>query len=276
MNIAEDFLEIVEAISKLVQLPVVKEIYVAGEHGQSGKSSKFGAMVLEDGTVGLTFVDLDGAREELLPCIESKKYVGASPAKLAALYAGDRAGQRALGMAAVTAVSQFVLRRSGCLLADSDNTMDLLLPEPQDHIGMVGYFPPLVDHIREKNIDLTVIELDQQWVQQESGFTVTLDSSRLQACNKVLCTGTVLINNTLDRILEQAENAEQTYLVGPTLGCLPDPLFARGVTAIGGRQIVDCEYFIELWSAGETWRSASRRYAMHSGSYHGYKTLLDH
>jgi len=274
MSIAADYLAIIDKVASAVRLPVIREIHVASVSSQSGKSSKFGAMILENDTVGLTFVDLDAARHDLLPILESKTYIGCSPAEVAVLYAGDPGWQRALGMAAINAISQCVLTGSGCLLPDSDNTMGLLQPEQDDHIGMVGYFPPLVAMIREKNIALTVIELDEKWVQSEKGFEVTIDTSKLNACNKVLCTGTVLINHTLDRILEQAKNADAFFLVGPTVGCLPDPLFDRGVTAVGGRQVVNCAQFIKMWSAGESWRAASKRYRIIAESYPGCRALI--
>ena len=275
MTITDDYLGIVDRVSHSVSLPAVRKILVAGEPGGSGKNSKFGAMVLEDDTVGLTYVDLNGCREELLSELEAGEFIGKSPADIAPLYAGVHDWQRALGLAAVNAISQCLLRRSGYLLTGPDHTMDMLIPEAGDHIGMVGYFPPLVEKIRKKNIPLTVIELDKKWIQQEQNFKVTLDPSDLNNCNKVLCTGTVLINQTLEAILEQTHNASEIYLVGPTMGCLPDPLFKRGITAIGGREIVNSDRFVSMWSAGESWRDASKRYVMSAKDYPGSEALRD-
>jgi uncharacterized protein (DUF4213/DUF364 family) len=275
MSIADEYLALADRAAHSLPLPAVRQIYVAGEQGQSGKSSKFGAMVLEDDTVGLTYVDLDECRKELLIALDSNEFIGRSPAKIAPVYAGVQNWQRALGMAAVNAISQCVLRESGYLLTGPDNTLDMLLPEADDHIGMVGYFPPLVEKIRQQNIGLTVIELDEKWIQQEQNFKVTLDSTALNDCNKVICTGTVLINQTLEAILEQAQSADEIYLIGPTMGCLPDPLFKRGVTAIGGREIVDYERFVNMWSAGESWRAASQRYVIRANDYPGIEALLN-
>lgn len=275
MSIADDYLAVADRAAHCLPLPAISQIHVAGEQGQSGKSSKFGAMVLEDGTVGLTYVDLDECREQLLEALDSNEFIGRSPAKIAQLYPGVQSWQRALGLAAVNAISQRVLKGSGYLLTGPDNTLDMLLPEANDHIGMVGFFPPLVEKIRQQNIALTVIELDEKWIQQQQNFKVTLDSTALNDCNKIICTGTVLINQTLEAILEQARSADEIYLIGPTMGCLPDPLFDRGVTAIGGREIVDYERFIKLWSAGESWRAASQRYVISANDYPGFEALLN-
>lgn len=275
MSIADDYLSIADRVAHCLPLPAVRAIHVAGEQGQSGKSSKFGAMMLEDDTAGLTYVDLDECREELLIALDANEFIGCSPAKIVPLYAGVQSWHRALGLAAVNAISQRVLKASGYLLTGSENTLDMLMPEAGDHIGMVGYFPPLVEKIRQQNIALTVIELDEKWIQNQQNFKVTLDSSALNHCNKVLCTGTVLINQTLEAILEQTQSADEIYLIGPTMGCLPDPLFARGVTAIGGREIVDHDRFIRMWSAGESWRAASQRYVISANDYPGVEALLN-
>ena len=45
------------------------------------------------------------------------------------------------------------------------NSLGSLDPQPGDHFGMVGFFPPLVRRLRAQNINLTVIELKEALVQ---------------------------------------------------------------------------------------------------------------
>jgi uncharacterized protein (DUF4213/DUF364 family) len=54
---------------------------------------------------------------------------------------------------------------------------------------------------------------------------------------KVVSTSTLLLNDTLDRMLGHCRNARWFAMVGPGAGCLPDALFARGVTLLGGSWI---------------------------------------
>lgn len=274
MTIAGDYLDIVARISESIVLPPIREFLVAPYHEDPKKSSKFGAMVLGDDTIGLTYVDLNDAMFDLQSRPERHELIGCSPIEVAKLYAGEAGWQRSLGMAAVNAISQYVLKQSGYALTESAKTIDLIVVEPGDHVGMVGYFPPLVDQIRTLDVPLTVIELDEKWLQQGNGFQVTLDASHLTACNKILCTGTTLVNQTLDSVLPYTKDAEALYLIGPTVGCLPDPLFKRGVTTVGGRQVIDCAHFIELWRTQQPWRQATQRYTIVGGKYPGYETLL--
>ncbi len=272
---ADQYLQIAEQIALTIQLPVVKAIHIDTEPGNPNKSSKFGALVLEDNSVGLTYVGLDQARSELQTMAPFDHFVGVSPVEVARLYTREHSWQRALGMAAINAISQHLLRVSNFPLVETCGTMDLLQPRIGDRIGMVGYFPPLVKAIRDKKLPLTVIELDPQWVQREDRFEVTLDTSRLSRCNKILCTGTVLINQTLENILAYTTKATRIIQIGPTVGCLPDPLFGSGVTAVGGRQVMDYGRFVELWRAGEPWREVTKRYTISREDYSGFEVLLD-
>ena len=275
MTIAQDYLDIIDRIAESLDLPLIREIHIAHSDENPGKSSKFGAMVLDDESVGLTYVDLGHTLRDLQSRPERYELIACSPLEAAQLYGGEAGWQRSLGMAAVNAISQYFIKCSGLALTESVKTMDLLAVEPSDHIGMVGYFPPLVEQIRALNVPLTVIELDEKWQQQEKGFEVTLDPTRLSRCNKILCTGTILVNQTLDAVLAHTGDAQQLYLIGPTVGCLPDPLFNRGVTAVGGCQVVDCAAFVGMWRTQQRWRQATRRYSIFSGQYPGFETLIE-
>ena len=274
MTIADDYLGIIARIAESVALPAIRKFHVAPHQEGPEKISKFGAMTLDDDTVGLTYVDLNDAMRDLQSRPERHELVGCSPVEAARLYAGEAGWQRSLGMAAINAISQHVLKRSRYALTGTGNTLGLLEFEPGDHVGMVGYFPPLVDQMSAMGVPLTVIELDRKWLQRDNGIEVTLDPTRLSQCNKIICTGTILVNQTLDAVLSHSKGAEAIYLIGPTVGCLPDPLFKRGVTAAGGRQVVNCDQFIKLWRTGQPWRGATQRYTIVAEEYPGFETLV--
>jgi uncharacterized protein (DUF4213/DUF364 family) len=275
MSIANDYLDMIQRIGGLLDIPPVRSIHIAPFEADPEKSSKFGAMILTDGTVGLTYTALDGALSDLQDRTKTDRLVNISPVQIAELYAGESGWQRSLGMAAINAVSQFVFKHSGCVLPAMDKTLDLLALQKGDQVGMIGYFPPLVEQVRAQGVPLTVVELDEKWLQHADDFEVTSDLAHLTNCNKVVCTGTVLINQTIDSVIENCGNAEQILIVGPTTGCLPDPLFDRGVTLLGGSIVVDHRKFVQLWAAQEKWRRTTRRYVLRRGEgFPGYQALL--
>ena len=56
--------------------------------------------------------------------------------------------------------------------------------------------------------------------------------------------------------------ADTVLVAGPTVGCLPDPLFTRGVTLVGGCTVTDTAQFLERWRAQSKWRKSTRRYVL--------------
>jgi uncharacterized protein (DUF4213/DUF364 family) len=66
----------------------------------------------------------------------------------------------------------------------------------------------------------------------------------------VVITGSSLANGTVDRLLELAGNARTVALVGPTVSCVPDPLFSRGVDYAGGVRIRDADRALQVIAEG--------------------------
>ena len=262
MTIASDYLQLMQTIGEKLQIPPVREIHIAPFNPEPIKNTKFGALVLADGTVGLTYTGLD---DDLLVLQDRSKYeplINESPVQIASLYTLEAGWQKVLGMAAINAISQYLFKRSGYAMPTGGKTVSHLALEKGDHVGMVGYFPPLVEQVREMGLPLTVIELDGQWLQSDDQFEVTLEPEKLKDCSKIICTGTVLVNQTIDDLLPHFNNASQIFVVGPTVGCLPDPLFDRGITHLGGSTVLDSSQFLCLWAAQEKWRDSTKRYVL--------------
>src|SRR5574338_663692 len=139
--------------------------------------------------------------------------------------------------------------------------------------GMVGLFHPLVEPILGSGARLTVVELRPDPAGEREGWRVTLDPAELAACNKVLATSTVLLNDTLDAILGHCRNARAIAMIGPGAACLPDPLFARGITLMGGSWIRDRTGFLQALAAGESWSRHAYKFALTPEAYPGWKSL---
>jgi len=276
MGIASDYLQLMQTIGAKLSIPLVQEIHIAPFESDPVKNSKFGALVLADGTVGLTYTGLD---DDLLVLQDRSKYeslVNQSPVQIASLYTMEEGWHKVLGMAAINAISQYLFKRGGYSIPTGGKTVTHLALDKGDHVGMVGYFPPLVEQVRAMGLPLTVIELDEQWLQNDDQFEVTLEPEKLKDCSKIICTGTVLVNQTIDDLLPYFSNAKQIFIVGPTVGCLPDPLFDRGITQLGGCSVLDTAQFLRLWATQEKWRDSTQRYVLNRDStYPGALQLLD-
>ncbi len=273
-GIAADYLALVAEAARATALPRIREVWIPPPHDDPAISAEFGAVILDDGSVGLMFVLLADTLAQIGARFDPATLAGVDPVELAAGFAASDPVRKALGLAAVNAIGQHVLARSGCRLDTATDSIADIAPQPGDHVGMVGYFPPLVRRLREQAIALTVIELKPELVQREGAFEVTLDPAALGRCNKILCTSTLVLNDSVDRMLEHCRHAERVAVIGPSAGFLPDPLFARGVDTVGGNQVVDAVQFLDHCNRGEAWGASARKYGLRRDTYPGYRALL--
>ena len=138
---------------------------------------------------------------------------------------------------------------------------------------MVGFFPPLVRRLVERGIDLTVIEKQEKFATAEEGCRVSFDPADLERCNKVLCTASTLLNKSIEEILAHCDPAARVAVIGPTAGCLPDPLFERGVDILGGSVVRNPALLMERLRKGEEWGESVGKYCIRRADYPGWKRL---
>jgi uncharacterized protein (DUF4213/DUF364 family) len=91
----------------------------------------------------------------------------------------------------------------------------------------------------------------------------------LQTCNKVLCSGTTISNNSLDDILTHCSQDALISVVGPTAGYFPDPLFARGVDVVGGRVVKDGDMLIQRLEQRKRWGETTEKVCFRKETYAG-------
>lgn len=272
-NIARDLLSLLERLAALGPLPRVKRLHLPPPAADGTRDGEFCALELDDGSLGLSFVLL-GDTLARLRANDGEGIAGLPALDLARWYLAGEGAQRALGFAAVNALTRHLFDRAGYVPPPARGSIGDLDLAPGDHVGMVGLFPPLVKQVLETGARLTVIELREDLAGMREGWRVSLDPADLDACNKVLSTSTVLLNDTLEAILSHCRGARRVSLVGPGAGCLPDPLFARGVTLLGGSWIVDAEGFQRALASGVSWSPFARKVAIAREGYPGVDALI--
>ena len=134
---------------------------------------------------------------------------------------------------------------------------------------MVGLFSGLIEPIKKAGAELLVIEKQDQFIKEFPHLPITLDVTKLSTCNKVLCTSTTILNNSLDEILTHCSPDAFVSIIGPTAGYFPDPLFARGVDVVGGRVVKNGELFLQLLAEGKRWGGATQRICFQKATYAG-------
>ena len=89
----------------------------------------------------------------------------------------------------------------------------------------------------------------------------------------VACSVTWLLAS-LDAVLARCRAAERLALVGPTVGCFADDLFARGIDVVAGTAIADGAGACARLAAGETLGNFARRTVMTAADYPGFDALM--
>jgi len=271
---AADVVALLERLAQAGPLPRVHALHLPPLSADGTRAGEFCAVELEDGSLGLSFVLLGDTLADLRAPLGRAALVGMPALLLARGYAEGSGAQRALGFAAVNALTRHLFDRSRYEPPAAGDSIGDLGLRPGDHLGMVGLFPPLVPKVLATGAQLTVVELRADLAGPRDGWHVTLDTGELDRCNKILSTSTVLLNDTLDAMLEHCRHAERVALVGPGAGCLPDPLYARGVTLLGGTWILNAVAFKVALSAGEPWGPCARKFAIGRDDYPGFDHLL--
>lgn len=274
MTVARDTLALLGRAFAGRRVPRVRALHLPRSPWDGSKDGEFGALELDDGALGLSYVLLDGALAALTGGEGGAALVGVDAFAVAQGWADAEGARRTLGFAAVNALTRHLFDRAGYAPPAAADSIGGLDPRPGEHIGMVGFFPPLVKQVTAHGARLTVLELKSELAGERGGFTITLDPAALETCDKVLSTSTVLLNDTLDDVLARCAKARAFAMIGPGASCLPDALFARGVTLMGGAWIEDAEGFKRALAAGQPWGGHARKFALARADYPGLDALL--
>lgn len=275
MTFATDYLAQLDLFAAKGPLPRIRALHLPPDPGENPENrGEFCALELEDGSLGISYVLLDNTLARLHAAEHGLGLAGTDALALARRYATGEGLDKTLGFAAANALTRCLFDRAGYMPPASADSIGELDPQRGERIGMIGFFKPLLGRVLETGASLTVVELLADLAGDKEGYRVTLDATELAACSKVLSTSTILLNDTLDVMLGHCSNASRVALIGPSAGCLPDALFARGVTFLGGHWVSDRAAFIDALVRGESQKSSARKVAVTPAQYPRFDELL--
>lgn len=158
-----------------------------------------------------------------------------------------------IGIAAINAVSHKVLfggdykKHKAILGLD---VLDSIEIRPTDTVAMIGAFTPYIKRLKGNVKKLYVFERNPEAVLKGEVPLYSEESSRklLPKADVVIASGATIVNHTIGGILSLSGHAREVILSGPTASMVPDPLFKRGVTAIGGVKVNDVDRMLKVVS----------------------------
>ena len=275
MSFATDYLAQLERLAQHGPVPRVRALHLPPDPAPGEPRGEFCALELDDGSLGLSYVLLDDTLARLRGRDPALGLAGADALQVARRYVDGEGAERTIGFAAANALTRCLYERAGWRPAASADSLGALDPQPGEAIGMIGLFTPLLARVRASGARLTVLELKAHLAGRHDGYRVTLDAHELRHCDKVIATGTLVLNDTLDAMLALCSQARWIALIGPSMGCLPDALFARGVTLMGGSWVLDGAAYVDALRRGDVRAGLAQKVAITPAGYPGFEALLD-
>ncbi len=270
MGLKDEFKKMITELTTKFTLPPIANIFMPPFYkGGQPKDAQFMAISLEGGAVGVSFVLLPDEKMEEYTALQPSDFVGKNPRRFALEFGNDDPLKEMISLAAINAICQHVMRETNFAVDYATDSLGLLSVSEGDRVGMVGLFSGLIKTIKKANAELVVIEKNEQLIQKFPDLPITMDATKLGTCNKILCTSTTILNNSLDEILAHCSPDAFVSVIGPTAGYFPDPLFVRGVDVVGGRVVENGELFLQLLAERKRWGAATQRTCFQKQTYAG-------
>jgi len=274
MSFATDILAQLDRLAQKARLPRVKALHIPPDPAPGEPRGEFCALELDEGSLGLSYVLLDDTLARMRDSGPGLGLAGADALAVARRFATEQGAEKTIGFAAVNALTRWLFDRTGYRPDASIDSLGALDPQQGEHIGMIGLFTPLLPRVLASGAQLTVIELKAHLAGDREGYRVTLDADELRRCDKVVSTGTLVLNDTLDEMLARCTRARWVALIGPSMGCLPDALFTRGVTLIGGSWVLDGPAYVDALRQGVQRKGLAQKVAIARQDWPGFESLL--
>jgi uncharacterized protein (DUF4213/DUF364 family) len=185
------------------------------------------AVMLEDGRAGVAFTFRKEMRGGCSVFHGLRPICGRRSSDLVPLLASDDPVEAAVGLACVNALTN--ITDSRFLGGDIMEYLDL---RPEDDVGMVGNFGPLVNILKERARSLTVFER----VNRPRGLLRPAEEAEdaLPRCQVALITATSIINHSIDKLLTAAASCREVVVLGASTPLLPDAFRSENVTLLCG------------------------------------------
>jgi len=140
--------------------------------------------------------------------------------------------------------------------AVESDVLDLLPINPEDMVGMIGYFGPLVEPIKKQALALHIFER-----RPDPKYEILPESAAqdiLPKCQVVILSATTLLNHTIDGLLDLSKGAREIAILGPSTPFLPEIFSRYGVTMLSGLQVANPMQVLQIVSEGGGTRQFGR------------------
>ena len=200
------------------------------------------AVQLENGRCGLAFTLHEQEYESCCVVAEAGKLAGRNAADLIPWMKSADVTACAVGLATLNASLSLPTA------AEESDIMELLPIRPDDTVGMIGYFGPLVEPIKKQARAFYAFER-----QPDPDYGILPESATqelLPKCQVVIISATALMNQTMDGLLDLSVKAREITILGPSTPFVPEIFRKHGVTMLSGLEVADAQQVLRIVSEG--------------------------
>ncbi len=163
--------------------------------------------------------------------------------------------RRIIGIATLNGVSQHILKIINPYTVLKTDLLEYLNITNDTKVIFIGLIKPLIRKVGKLTKTITLVEDSLSISPEFKQFTCKNNIEQLNhddlSTDILFCTGTTLINNTIEDILERFKRkARKIVLLGPTASLIPDILFDHGVDIVGGMEILNSEDTLRILQEG--------------------------
>ncbi len=173
-----------------------------------------------------------------------------------------------IGVATLNALSQHVLAIENPHVKISHSLSEELNLNENSRLIFIGLIKPLIQEMSQITKNIMIIENNPFKSEFSTPFPLkrSIQEVNLKDCmvDALICTGTTLLNDTLESLLDSFKNRANTIIVlGPTASMVPDILFDWGVDIVGGICIKNTKETLKIIEQGggtKLFRSLGEKY----------------
>jgi uncharacterized protein (DUF4213/DUF364 family) len=202
------------------------------------------AVLLENDNAGLAYTFRCDVPEGCSVFHGNRPLAGKNAWALLPFLGSDLPIESALGLATANALLNHV--KHGIQKGDVLQNVDI---QPEDHVGMVGLFAPLVKPIKDKAASLKIFEKDPK-----RGHEGILPMHRmnevLPGCQVVFITSTAILNGTIDDLLALAAGCREVVMLGASTPLAPEVFKDTPVSCLSGVIVLRPKEIMRMVSEG--------------------------
>jgi len=160
--------------------------------------------------------------------------------------------RKAISIAVLNALSETCWQKSppqDYQVQSNIDALDVVEIPAEAYVVVVGALAPFLKKLKKRDKPFTILEMDPSTLKaNEMPFYVhgSQAAEIIPQADVLVITGTTLINDTLDDLLQLAKPEAYIVVVGPTASLLPDAFFKRGVDILGGISVTNPDELLDL------------------------------